>query len=214
MYHRIIGRQNSTYTSNYPSAYILRPICLRLTSGPLISRTKQGPSFDRTLSSLPFTRRPPPPLPSPLPFTRRRPVLQPGSSSPLGPAPPLPSAARRGSPFPLGPAARPPLRRPCRRSPAAPPRSLPSNRVAVPRLRSRASAAASPAAGATLLERDGAAVAVREFVTLDELHAAVRLRIRTFYEYAVESVGAEYHTMCNVLFMAMTEFQKDVSLLS
>ena len=43
----------------------------------------------------------------------------------------------------------------------------------------------------TLLERDGAAVAVREFVTLDELRAAVRLRVRTFYEYAVDSVGTE-----------------------
>ncbi|CAO2201219.1 unnamed protein product [Urochloa humidicola] len=75
--------------------------------------------------------------------------------------------------------------------PAAPPRCLPSIRVAVPRVRCRASAAASPAGGAALLERDGAAVTLREFVTLDELRAAVRLRVRTFYEYAVESIGAE-----------------------
>ncbi|CAO2201220.1 unnamed protein product [Urochloa humidicola] len=76
--------------------------------------------------------------------------------------------------------------------PAAPPRCLPSIRVAVPRVRCRASAAASPAGGAALLERDGAAVTLREFVTLDELRAAVRLRVRTFYEYAVESIGAEF----------------------
>jgi hypothetical protein len=75
--------------------------------------------------------------------------------------------------------------------PAVRPRCLPSNRVAIPRLRCRASSAAEPAGGAALLERDGTAVAVREFVTLDELHAAVRLRVRTFYEYAVESLGAE-----------------------
>lgn len=43
-----------------------------------------------------------------------------------------------------------------------------------------------------MLEGSGAgAVAVREFVTLDELRAAVRLRIRTFYEYATDSYGAE-----------------------
>jgi hypothetical protein len=66
-------------------------------------------------------------------------------------------------------------------------------RVAVPRLRCRASAvAASAAGGAALLERGGAeAVAVREFVTLDELRASVNLRVRTFYEYAVETCGAE-----------------------
>ncbi|CAO2042143.1 unnamed protein product [Urochloa humidicola] len=75
--------------------------------------------------------------------------------------------------------------------PAPSPRCLSSIRVAVPRVRCRASAAASPAGGATLLERDGAAVALREFVTLNELHAAVRLRVRTFYEYALESVGAD-----------------------
>jgi hypothetical protein len=34
-------------------------------------------------------------------------------------------------------------------------------------------------------------VALREFVTLDELRAAVRLRVRTFCEYAIDSVGAE-----------------------
>ncbi|WVZ94264.1 hypothetical protein U9M48_040171 [Paspalum notatum var. saurae] len=70
------------------------------------------------------------------------------------------------------------------------------DRLAVPRHRCRvaAAAAASPTGGAALLERDGsAAVALREFVTLDELRAAVRLRVRTFYEYAVESVGAEDH---------------------
>ncbi|CAN6229770.1 unnamed protein product [Urochloa humidicola] len=79
--------------------------------------------------------------------------------------------------------------------PAVPPRCLSSIRVAVPRVRCRASAsasaAASPAGGAALLQRDGAAVALREFVTLNELHAAVRLRVRTFYEYALESVRAE-----------------------
>nr|CAB3480549.1 unnamed protein product [Digitaria exilis] len=77
--------------------------------------------------------------------------------------------------------------------PAAPSCRLLSNRVAVPRLRCRASASASasPAGGAALLERDGTAVAVREFVTLDELRAAVRLRVRTFYEYAFDSIGAE-----------------------
>lgn len=69
----------------------------------------------------------------------------------------------------------------------------PRDRLAVPRLRCRAAAAASSATdGAVLLERGGlAAVAVREFVTLDELRAAVRLRVRTFYEYAVDSVGTE-----------------------
>ncbi|KAJ1267979.1 hypothetical protein BS78_07G100900 [Paspalum vaginatum] len=76
------------------------------------------------------------------------------------------------------------------------------DRLTVPRHRCRvvavaaasAAAAASPTGGAALLERDGsAAVALREFVTLDELRAAVRLRIRTFYEYAVDSVGAENH---------------------
>jgi hypothetical protein len=72
----------------------------------------------------------------------------------------------------------------------------PRDRLAVPRLRCRAAAAAAAAAsatdGAVLLERGGlAAVAVREFVTLDELRAAVRLRVRTFYEYAVDSVGTE-----------------------
>ncbi|TVU42225.1 hypothetical protein EJB05_08618 [Eragrostis curvula] len=83
--------------------------------------------------------------------------------------------------------------------PAPPPSSplhrSPINRVAVPRLRCRASAAATSATGgAALLERGGAAaVAVREFVTLGELRAAVNLRIRTFYEYAVESCGAEDH---------------------
>nr|CAB3482609.1 unnamed protein product [Digitaria exilis] len=74
--------------------------------------------------------------------------------------------------------------------PAATSRRLPSNRVAVARLRCCASV--SPAGGAALLERDGTAVAVREFVTLDELRAAVRLRVRTFYEYAVDSIGAEF----------------------
>jgi hypothetical protein len=65
--------------------------------------------------------------------------------------------------------------------------------VAVPRLRCRASAVAASAAGdAALLERGGAeAVAVREFIMLDELRAAVNLRVRTLYEYAVETCGAE-----------------------
>uniref|UniRef100_A0A0D9X5Y4 N-acetyltransferase domain-containing protein n=1 Tax=Leersia perrieri TaxID=77586 RepID=A0A0D9X5Y4_9ORYZ len=77
-----------------------------------------------------------------------------------------------------------------------------SNRLPInpPRLRCRAAAAAAATTsgrggGAVVLEGGqsggGAAVAVREFVTLDELRAAVRLRIRTFYEYAVDSVGAE-----------------------
>ncbi|XP_066330111.1 GCN5-related N-acetyltransferase 7, chloroplastic-like isoform X3 [Miscanthus floridulus] len=67
------------------------------------------------------------------------------------------------------------------------------DRLAVPRLRCRAAASAASATdGAVLLERGGpAAVAVREFVTLDELRAAVRLRVRSFYEYAVDSVGTE-----------------------
>ncbi|XP_052164448.1 uncharacterized protein LOC127781525 [Oryza glaberrima] len=72
-----------------------------------------------------------------------------------------------------------------------------------PRLRCRAASAAAAAGaaattttggggGALVLEGSGAgAVAVREFVTLDELRAAVRLRIRTFYEYATDSYGAE-----------------------
>ncbi|KAG8046862.1 hypothetical protein GUJ93_ZPchr0008g13060 [Zizania palustris] len=76
-------------------------------------------------------------------------------------------------------------------------------RTVVPRLRwRRASAAAAAAAaaeaaaatgGAALhTEERGGAVSVREFVTLGELRAAVRLRIRTFYEYAAHSVvGAE-----------------------
>jgi hypothetical protein len=65
--------------------------------------------------------------------------------------------------------------------------------MAVPRLRCRASTvAASAGGGAVLLERGGAeAVAVWEFITLDELCAAVNLRVRTFYEYAVETCGAE-----------------------
>lgn len=84
--------------------------------------------------------------------------------------------------------------------PPAPPPAAPvqcqRTRVAVPRLRCRASAAAAspaPGAGAALVERGdaAAAVAVREFVTRDELRAAVNLRVRTFYEYAVESCGAE-----------------------
>ncbi|GJN12802.1 hypothetical protein PR202_ga31115 [Eleusine coracana subsp. coracana] len=59
-------------------------------------------------------------------------------------------------------------------------------RLAVPRLRCRASATLpSLGAGVALLEHgDAAGIAVREFVTLDELRAAVNLRIRTFYEYA------------------------------
>ncbi|OQU80207.1 hypothetical protein SORBI_3007G093900 [Sorghum bicolor] len=82
--------------------------------------------------------------------------------------------------------------------PPAPPPSAqlrgPRDRLAVRRLRCRASASASATDGAVLLERGGpAAVAVREFVTLDELRAAVRLRVRTFYEYAVDSVGTEDH---------------------
>jgi hypothetical protein len=71
-----------------------------------------------------------------------------------------------------------------------------------PRLRCRAAAGAAATTttttggggggGALVLEGSGAgAVAVREFVTLDELRAAVRLRIRTFYEYATDSYGAE-----------------------
>ncbi|KAL6662067.1 hypothetical protein ACP70R_001451 [Stipagrostis hirtigluma subsp. patula] len=93
--------------------------------------------------------------------------------------------------------------------PAAPFRRYPRGRPAVPRgLRccasaSAAAAAASATGGAALLERGGAAVAVREFVTLDELRAAVRLRVRTFYEYSVESVGAEDHRKA----LAEREFQ-------
>uniref|UniRef100_A0A804REN4 Uncharacterized protein n=1 Tax=Zea mays TaxID=4577 RepID=A0A804REN4_MAIZE len=78
---------------------------------------------------------------------------------------------------------------------AAQPRG-PRDRLALPRLRCLAAAAASasPTDGAVLLERGGsAAVAVREFVTLDELRAAVRLRVRTFHEYADDSVGTEDH---------------------
>ncbi|XP_044963960.1 uncharacterized protein LOC123424404 isoform X2 [Hordeum vulgare subsp. vulgare] len=67
--------------------------------------------------------------------------------------------------------------------------------LAIPSLRCRASApAAVDAAGAPLLLEDRAGtVSIREFVTLDELHAAVRLRVRTFYEYARDTVGAEDH---------------------
>ena len=79
--------------------------------------------------------------------------------------------------------------------PAPPPAAQlcgPRDHLAVPHLRCRAAASASATDGAVLLERGGpAAVAVREFVTLDELRAAVRLRVRTFYEYAVDSVGTE-----------------------
>ena len=68
----------------------------------------------------------------------------------------------------------------------------PRDHLAVPHLRCRAAASASATDGAVLLKRGGpVAVAVREFVTLDELRAAVRLRVRTFYEYAVDSVGTE-----------------------
>ncbi|OEL32892.1 hypothetical protein BAE44_0006089 [Dichanthelium oligosanthes] len=80
--------------------------------------------------------------------------------------------------------------------PAAPLLHRPRSHLAVPRLRCRAASSAAASSAVALLERDGAAqVAVREFVTLDELRAAVRLRVRTFYEYAVESVGAEDHRM-------------------
>ncbi|KAL6659182.1 hypothetical protein ACP70R_003222 [Stipagrostis hirtigluma subsp. patula] len=90
--------------------------------------------------------------------------------------------------------------------PPAPPPAASFRRL--PRgLRCRASAGAAAAAsatgGAALLERGGAAVAVREFVTLDELRAAVRLRVRTFYEYAVDTVGAEDHRKA----LAEREFQ-------
>lgn len=82
--------------------------------------------------------------------------------------------------------------------PPAPPLAAqlrgPRDSLAVPRFRRLASGASSPAGGAALLEHDGStAVAVREFVTLDELRAAVCLRVRTFYEYGVDSVGAEDH---------------------
>jgi hypothetical protein len=55
-----------------------------------------------------------------------------------------------------------------------------------------------------LLERGGsAAVAVREFVTLDELRAAVRLRVRTFHEYADDSVGTEVDPFSSVFWRAV-----------
>ncbi|CAM0910481.1 unnamed protein product [Alopecurus aequalis] len=69
----------------------------------------------------------------------------------------------------------------------------PSCRLATPSFRCRATAAAAVDAGAPLLlEERAGAVAVREFVTLDELRAAVRLRVRTFYEYSRDTVGAEF----------------------
>ncbi|PVH34369.1 hypothetical protein PAHAL_8G207400 [Panicum hallii] len=85
--------------------------------------------------------------------------------------------------------------------PPAPPPAAPLHRprtrshLAVPRLRCRAASSAATSSGAALLERGGSAaeVALREFVTLDELRAAVRLRVRTFCEYAIDSVGAEDH---------------------
>jgi len=84
--------------------------------------------------------------------------------------------------------------------PPAPPPAAPLHRtlstrshLAIPRLRCHAASSASASSGAAVLERGGRAaeVALREFVTLDELRAAVRLRVRTFCEYAVDSVGAE-----------------------
>ena len=83
--------------------------------------------------------------------------------------------------------------------PPAPPPAAPlhcprtRSHLAVPRLRCRAASSAAASSGAAVLERGGRAaeVALREFVTPDELRAAVRLRVRTFYEYAVDSVGAE-----------------------
>ncbi|KAM0847082.1 hypothetical protein ACQ4PT_055248 [Festuca glaucescens] len=69
-----------------------------------------------------------------------------------------------------------------------------SCRLAIPTFRCRATAAVAVDAGAPLLlEERAGAVAVREFVTLDELRAAVRLRVRTFYEYSRDTVGAEDH---------------------
>uniref|UniRef100_A0ACD5VW71 Uncharacterized protein n=1 Tax=Avena sativa TaxID=4498 RepID=A0ACD5VW71_AVESA len=69
-----------------------------------------------------------------------------------------------------------------------------SCRLAIPTLRCRATAAATVGTGASLLlEERAGAVAVREFVTLDELRAAVNLRVRTFYEYSRDTVGAEDH---------------------
>ena len=84
--------------------------------------------------------------------------------------------------------------------PPAPPPAAPLHRtlstrshLAIPHLRYHAASSASASSGAAVLERGGRAaeVALREFVTLDELRAAVRLRVRTFCEYAVDSVGAE-----------------------
>ncbi|CAM0903304.1 unnamed protein product [Alopecurus aequalis] len=85
----------------------------------------------------------------------------------------------------------PPPAAPTFRCPAlvAAPRSC---RLATPSFRCRATAAGAVDAGAPLLlEERAGAVAVREFVTLDELRAAVRLRVRTFYEYSRDTVGAE-----------------------
>ncbi|XP_044459458.1 uncharacterized protein [Triticum aestivum] len=95
---------------------------------------------------------------------------------------------------------------PSRLLPPFPPPAAPTSRhttlravprscsLAIPSLRCRASAPAAVDAGAPLLLEDRAgAVSIREFVTLDELHAAVRLRVRTFYEYARDTVGAEDH---------------------
>ncbi|KAF6982563.1 hypothetical protein CFC21_000942 [Triticum aestivum] len=94
---------------------------------------------------------------------------------------------------------------PSRLLPPFPPPAAPTSRhttlravprscsLAIPSLRCRASAPAAVDAGAPLLLEDRAgAVSIREFVTLDELHAAVRLRVRTFYEYARDTVGAEF----------------------
>lgn len=62
-------------------------------------------------------------------------------------------------------------------------------------------------------------MSIREFVTLDELHAAVRLRVRTFYEYARYTVGAEVIHLfnlshlnvfpaCLLLYVSSLSFQK------
>jgi hypothetical protein len=73
-----------------------------------------------------------------------------------------------------------------------------SCRLAIPTFRCRATAAAAVDADAPLLlEERAGAVAVREFVTLDELRAAVRLRVRTFYEYSRDTVGAEVIDLFN-----------------
>uniref|UniRef100_A0A452XXZ3 Uncharacterized protein n=1 Tax=Aegilops tauschii subsp. strangulata TaxID=200361 RepID=A0A452XXZ3_AEGTS len=57
------------------------------------------------------------------------------------------------------------------------------------------------------------AVSIREFVTLDELHAAVRLRVRTFYEYARDTVGAEViHLFLLVCYVSSLSFQKNISI--